>query len=85
MDSTRSRNRYGEHTFLLQRVGWRLALRDVDDAMHVEADFFGICRPMLVAEAVGVLSVLVSVEGVVPGGHGPLVDTVLAGRVLNLL
>lgn len=53
--------------------------------MHVEADFFGICRPMLVAEAVGVLSVLVSVEGVVPGGHGPLVDTVLAGRVLNLL
>lgn len=40
---------------------------------------------MLVAEAVGVLSVLVSVEGVVPGGHGPLVDTVLARRVLNLL
>ena len=44
--------------------------------MHVEADFFRVAGPVLVAEAVGVFAVVLGVEAVVAGRDGGLVDEV---------
>lgn len=63
-------------TLLLERVLRRLVLGHVDDAVHVEADLLCVCAPVLVVEAVGVLSVFGGGEGVVARGDAALVDLV---------
>lgn len=60
-------------------------LRDVDDAVDVEGDFFGGEVGTFVGETVCVFSVFVGVEGVV--AHGSVGDVDVEGAVgfLNLL
>ena len=65
------------HTFSLQWITGRLALRHIDNPMHIEADLFRARRPSFVAEAIYVLAVVSSIEGVVTGGYCFLIDNVL--------
>lgn len=76
--------RIWERTLLLQWILWRLRLGNVDDAVHVEADLLRIRAPMLVIEAVSVLSIFGRGEGVVAGRHAALVNLVGARWGLNL-
>lgn len=72
-------------TFLLQRILWRLRLWDVDNAVHVERNLFGVgAPPMFVVEAVDVFAVRVRHERVITVGHAALVDLVISRGVLNL-
>ena len=52
--------------------------------MDVEADFFAGGGPVLVAEAVFELAVLVGVEAVIAGGDAAFVDEVFAGWIKDL-
>lgn len=63
---------------------WCFVLWYVDYSVHVEADFFGVGGPVLVAEAVRVLSVVARFEGVVAGADGALLNQHLAGGCLDL-
>ena len=71
-------------TFFLERILRRLVLGDVDYAVDVERDFLGVCAPVLVVEAVRVLSVFGRVERVVTVGYAALVDLVAARGSFNL-
>lgn len=51
----------------LERVLGRVGLGDVDDAVDVERDFFAVGAPVLVAEAVGVLAVVLGFKGEITG------------------
>jgi hypothetical protein len=68
----------------LQRVLWGLGLRHVDDSVDIEGNFFGVCAPVLVVEAVGVFAVFEGGEGVVAGGHAAFVNLVGAGGGFDL-
>ena len=50
------------HTFLLQRITWRLAFGYVDDTVDIERNLLARGGPLLVAEAVDVLAVVGSIE-----------------------
>jgi len=52
--------------------------------VDVEGDLLGVGTPVLVAEAVGVLSVVLGVEGVVAVADALVVDLVAAAGVLDL-
>ena len=52
--------------------------------MHVERYLLTVCRPMLIAEAVCIFSILLRIEGIVTRGNRLLIGFVLAGRILNL-
>lgn len=52
--------------------------------MYVEADFLGGSRPVLIAKAVLVFAIGVSIEGVIARGHGSFVTKVMALGVLDL-
>jgi len=52
--------------------------------VHVEGDFLGRSAPVLVAEAVDVLAVVLGVEREVAVGDGLVVDFVLADWVGDL-
>jgi hypothetical protein len=71
-------------TLLLQRILRSLALRHVDNAVHVEADLLRVRRPVLVAEAVLELAVMCRSERVVTGADRTLVDFECVGGVLDL-
>lgn len=73
------------HTFFLQGVLRRLALGNVDDAVHVEADLFRVRGPVLVAEAVRVLPILRGVERMVARADRGLMYLVVTLRFLDLL
>ena len=61
------------------------ALWHVYNPVDIEANFFGVGGPVLIAEAVGVSAVGLGIEGVVAGADGALVDLVVARRVLDLI
>ena len=63
---------------------WRLRLRDIDNAVHVERDLLCICAPVLVVEAVCVFAVFRCVERMVAGGYAALVDLVAARWCFDL-
>jgi len=65
-------------TFRLDGIGGHLRLADVNDAVDVERHLLAVGAPVLVAEAVRVLSVSLGGEGVVAVGDGLLVDLVAA-------
>lgn len=71
-------------TFALQGVLGCFRLGYVDYAVHVETDFFRVGRPGVVAETVGITSVLWCCEGVVARGNAVLADLVSVGRGRNL-
>lgn len=71
-------------TFFLQRVLRRLTLRHVYYPVHVEAYLLRVRRPVLVAETVCVLAILVRIEGVVAGADGGLVYLIVALGLLYL-
>ena len=73
-----------KHTLLLERITWRLALRHIHDAVHVEAHFLGMAGPVLVAEAVGVLPVFLRLEAVVARCDAGFVHFVCVGWVEDL-
>lgn len=52
--------------------------------MHVEADLFCVCRPVLVAEAVRISAILAGLERVVASTHCSLVDLVCVVGQLDL-
>lgn len=45
--------------------------------MHIEANLFRARRPSFIAEAIYVLAVISSIEGMVTGGYCFLIDNVL--------
>ena len=79
------RYRIAKHTLLLQRVLRRFTFWHVYDPVDVKTDFLGVGGPMLVAEAVGVTTVSLGVEGVVARADSALVDLVVARRILDLM
>jgi hypothetical protein len=52
----------GSRTLLLKRVLRSLMLGDVDDAVDVERNFLCVGAPVLIVEAVRILSILLGVE-----------------------
>lgn len=74
----------GARTFFLERVTGRLALRHVDDTMHIEADLLSTCRPSFVAEAICMFAVVACVEAVIARGDGFLIHDVHVRRVNDL-
>lgn len=71
-------------TLFLKRITGRLALRYVDNTMHIEADLLSACRPSFVTEAVDMFAVVACIEAVIAGGNGFLVYDVHVCRVNNL-
>ena len=71
-------------TFFLEWITGRLALRHVDDTVHIEADFLSTCRPSFVAEAICMFAVVACVEAVIARGNGFLIHDVYVRRVNNL-
>lgn len=71
-------------TLGLQRVLFGLVLRNVYYAVDVERDLLGVGAPVLVAEAIEVLAIMLGVEGVVAVGHVLLEGFVLAHGVRDL-
>lgn len=65
-----------KHTFFLQWILRRLVLRNIDNAMHIEADLLGVGAPVLVVEAVRVFPILCRNEAMVARRHATLVDLV---------
>ena len=71
-------------TFFLERITGRLALRHVDDTVHIEADLLSTCRPSFVAKAICMFAVVACVEAVIARGNGFLVHDVHVRRVNDL-
>jgi hypothetical protein len=69
----------------LEGILWAVAFRDIDDTVDIEGNLFAVGTPVLVAEAVGVLAVVLGLEGEVAGRDGLFVDLVLGNRVGDLL
>lgn len=57
-------------TFGLEGILRSFALRNVDNAVDVEADFLSTCGPVLIAEAVGVFAIATGVKAVVARRDG---------------
>lgn len=73
-----------KRTFAIKRIGRDIALAHVDDSVHVKGHLLSIGTPVLVAEAIGVLSIILGDKGVIAVGDGLLVGLVLALRVGDL-
>lgn len=73
-----------KHTLAFQRIRGRVRLGDVDDTVDIEGHLLARGAPVVVAEAVEVLAVVLRVEGVVAVGGGLLIDLVRALRVCDL-
>ena len=71
-------------TFFLERITGRLALRHVDDTMHIKANFLSTCRPSFVTEAICMFPVVTCVEAVIARGNGFLILEVRVRRVNDL-
>ena len=71
-------------TFCVQGVGRSLALWHIDDSVDVERDLLRGRGPVLVAEAVNVLSVDFGVKRMVAIGHATVVVLVVSVGVLDL-
>lgn len=69
--------------FHLQWVCWCFRLWDVDNAVNVERDLLCVCGPLLIAEAVGVLSVVLCDERVIASRNAALVCLESSYRVTN--
>ena len=75
---------WGPRTFRFQRIWWYFRLRHVNNPMDIKRDF--LCRrtPVIVAKAVKVFAVVLSVEGVVARRNTTLVDLIGTVRILDL-
>lgn len=73
------------HTFRLQRVLGRVRLGNVNDSVDVEGYLLARRAPVLVAEAVDVLAVVLGLKGVVAVRGGLLENFILAVGVGDLL
>ena len=71
-------------TLFLEWITGRLALRHVDDTMHIEADLLSTCRPSFVAEAICMFAVVACIEAVIARGNGLLILDVHVRRVNDL-
>lgn len=71
-------------TFLLKWILWCLSLWDVDNAVNIEGHLLSVCGPLLVAETVCVLSVVLGDEGVVTSRHGSLVGLEASNWIVDL-
>ena len=69
---------------MLKWILWCLSLWDVDNAVNIKGDLLGVCGPLLVAEAVCVLSVVLGDEGVVAGRNGSLIGFEASNWVVDL-
>lgn len=68
----------------LERVLRCVRLRHVHDAVHVERYLLGGCAPVLIPEAVNVLSIVFRIEGEIAVRDRLVVDFILAVRVRDL-
>lgn len=58
-------------------------LRHIHNTMHIETDLLAVRAPMLIAETIRILSVLGSIETIVPRRHRALMDLEVAVRLLD--
>lgn len=72
------------HTFFFERILGRFAFGNVNDSVHVEADFLGVRGPGFVAEAVLVAAVGVCFEGVIARADAAFVDLIHVVRFADL-
>lgn len=69
----------------LQRILWAVGFRDIDDTVDVEGDLLAVGTPVLITEAVGVLAVVLGLEGEIAVGDGLFVYFVLGNWVGDLV
>lgn len=74
----------GTRTLFLDGVTGHVALIDVNHTVNVERNLLAVGTPVLVAEAVRVLAILLGCEGVVAGRHGLVVELITVRGVDDL-
>ncbi len=71
-------------TFHFQRIIGRLALRHIDNTVHIEANLLRARWPRLVAEAVDMFAIIACIEGVINWWDGFIIYEVGVCWVLDL-